>query len=159
MTSNEPEYKILYYLNDKRNECYFIDDNALRVGLFEIPEAIYKDKILVMENTDGTIGHKTLEPFGWTITTEGKKRLNILETEIQIENAKLIPPKHWKDKYWWLIGLGGIVLGIFTPGLSGMATKYILRQNTEVTAIDTVETVRIDTVRDTVYFPDSVNKK
>lgn len=79
------------------------------------------------------------------------------------EQAKKKP---FREKYWLPIlivtGLVTYIAGIFSPVFTEMAKKAILEpdiQDTTKTRIDMVETLRIDTVRDTVYLPDSLLKK
>ncbi len=79
-----------------------------------------------------------------------------------IENKKDDRP--FREKYWWLIGIGGLLFGILAPGLSDLAKKYILQLPTEQTTILKVDTIeKTDTVlllrTDTLYLPDSLLTK
>lgn len=98
--------------------------------------------------------------LGYSITVQGQDRIKEFQSEIDayVKANNPVEKKSFRETYWWLIGIGGIIVGFFTPGISGIVTKNILGQNSEQTILLKTDTVCVQKT-DTLYLADSLLKK
>ena len=87
MTEEEElEYRILFYLNSNI-EIYDITDAVLRGQFFSAPEKRYQ-KAIASLGQQNYVGNKINQGKGITITPDGQKRLNEIQSKINLENNK-----------------------------------------------------------------------
>jgi len=80
-TKNSPEYKILYFLN-KRVENFKITDDVISASLDDIPQAELDATLKALTEIKYVGKKDPPNDSAWTITADGQKRLNAMQTHI-----------------------------------------------------------------------------
>ncbi len=152
--TEESEYKILRYLND-RNEEYNVQDNQLRGLLHTIPNDKY-DKLIGSLLERKYIDHKTQNERGWTITTDGQKELNYLQTTINNKTSEnLITSTKFNMFATLFLAISAVVISLFQFGQQTRQTDIMERQLKS----DSITNNKYQIVHDTIYIRDTTTIK
>jgi cation transport regulator ChaC len=145
--TEELEYKVLRYLND-RIEDYNIQDNQLRGLLHSVPDDRY-NKLIESLLERKHIDHKTQNEKGWTITNDGQKELNYLQTNINNRTSEnLIASTKFNTYATLILAIGAVVISILQYCQSSKQTEIMEKQ----LRLDSLSNTKYELVHDTVYI-------